>query len=235
MGKIVTINIIKPVLYKYIGYRVLHKDEGGWPNTPLGMPEVMPPNNAIAVYMTEAIQLMSYNLMFAMNKLITAQLWTRVHDGDRAFTNGHGFDMYTENPDGTKTSDPRANYVLKKDLTAELPAYDKCQRVCGGSFIRGVETLRNGVPVLRCVAGVHGIDADKPILSDPESIQKIIDNSWFIYAVSMDTPTSISHFPQGQGGPVAIPFLIRNAIEFPLQHFEKWEANALPDPLKIYK
>jgi hypothetical protein len=252
-----------PPVTKYSGYRVLHKVEGGWQNTPLGMPEVMPPIDAISVNMTEAIQLMSYNLMVKGNSLITGALWTRVHDWDRAFTNFNGFD---------RDGDPRANYVLKRDLSSPLPKYDKCQRVCGGSFIRGVtaysfmqavktfasmtvELVRNieettaiiktmgakgflinakefltSDNVLRCVAGIHGIDADKPM---PDT-QTILDNNWYIYAVSMDTPTNISHFPQGQGGPVLIPFIIRGAIEFPLQHFERWERDYLPDPLKVY-
>jgi len=217
----ITVNIRTGSEVKYSGYRVLHKVEGGWQNTPLGMPEVMPPIDAIAVDMTEAIQLMSFNLMLKGNNLITGPLWTRVHDGDRAFTNYQGFDM---------AGDPRANFVLRQDLSSPLPKYDKCQRVCGGSFVRGIETVTNGVPVLRCVAGIHGIDADKPM---PDT-QTILDNNWYIYAVSMDTPTNISHFPQGQGGPVLIPFIIRGAIEFPLQHFERWESDVLPDPLKVY-
>lgn len=216
---------IEPVIYD--GYRVLHKVEGGWQNTPIGMPEVMPPINAISVAMTEEIQQMSYALMKARNALITAALWTRIHDGDRAFTNFNGFDM---------EGDPRANFITGSGVDANgnaiypLPKYDKCQRVCGGSFVRGIETVTNNVPVLRCVAGVHGIDADKPM----PSTQEILDNVWYIYAVSMDTLTQISHFPQGQGGPVLIPFLIRGAVEYPLIHFERWQSNELPDPLRIY-
>lgn len=201
----------------YDGWRVLHKVEGGWPNTPLGMPEVMPPKNALSVDMTENIQRMSYDLMTSVNSFITPKLWSAVHDGDRAFTNFQGFDM---------PGDPRRNYILNTNMTSELPKYDKAQRVCGGSFIRG-EAVGD---VLICKSGVHGIDPDKTM---PDT-KTIMDNHWFIYAVSMDRLDSISHFPQGQGGPVLIPFIFRGVIEFPLIHFERWQADTLPDPLRIY-
>lgn len=203
----------------YNGWRVRHKIEQGWQNTPPGMPEVMPPSNPLSLDMGYAIQQMSYSLMTSANSAITKQLWTAVHDHDRAFTNFNGFN----NP-----GDPRANFVTGENIGAPLPKYDKAQRVCGGSFIHGVPDISG---VLRCTAGVDGIDADEPM---PDAAT-IIKNNWYIYAVSVNSDfTQISHFPQGMGGPVLIPFIFRGVIEFPLQHFETWEAGTLPDPLKVY-
>ena len=272
---------VAPPVKKYIGYRVLHKIEGGWQNTPIGMPEVMPPINAIAVAMTRAVQWMSYTLFLAMNPILQAlvktdenyvkKLWTNVHDGDRAFTNYQGFDM---------PGNPRANFITGAYVEAnenpivELPKYDKCQRVCGGSFIRGttayslMQSVWDGIAlakefitnpresfgiigamgisgylagakeflqsdnVLRCYAGVHGIDASASVMPETSTI---IGNNWYICAVSMDAPDKISHFPQGKGGIVAIPFIIPGSyIEFPIIHLERWESDQLPDPLKIY-
>ena len=50
------------------------------------MPEVTPPTNSFALPMTKAIQDMSYALMLYFNNAITAQLWTKVHRYDKAFT-----------------------------------------------------------------------------------------------------------------------------------------------------
>lgn len=204
----------------YEGWRVLHKVEGGWPNTPAGMPEVMPPMYSIAIDMSSDIQMMSYELMHKLNDQITGDLWRKVHSHDRAFTNKpqNGFDGGT----------PHADFVNMVDLTTSLPRYDKAQRVCGGMFLRGVV---NG-SVLTCHPGIHGIDANKPM----PSVQTIIENNWFVYAVStgVNNEAVISHFPQGKGGPVAIPFIFSGLINFPLEYLEPWEADTLPDPLKIY-
>jgi hypothetical protein len=201
------------------GFRVLHKIEDGSQNTPPNMPEVTPPAEASVVKMTESIQRMSYELMRHFNPAITPQKWTKIHDHDRAFTNFNGF---------SKSSDPRANYILGKDLTSPLPKYDKAQRVCGGTFIRG--TAQGDW--LHCIPGIHGIDANAPM----PSLQTIISNNWYVYAVSVNSDfTRISHFPQGDGGPVVIPFIFGKAISFPLAYFERWNRTELPDPLKIYR
>lgn len=209
----------QPPPVKYDGWRVLHKVEGGWQNTPLWMPEVLPPINPVAVKMTQEIQLMSWELMSRRNPSITRKQWTSVHKFDRAFTNKTGFGM---------EGNPRANYVTGDDLTAPLPAYDKCQRQCGGNFLRG-EARGN---VLVCVPGIHCIDSRKPI----PSIEEIIENHWYLYAVTLYGEwDEIDHFPQGNGGPVLIPFIADREISFPLYCFERWQADGPPDPLKVYK
>jgi hypothetical protein len=85
---------------------------------------------------------------------------------------------------------------------------------------------------LVCIPGVHGIDATKPM----PSLQIIVDNNWYLHAVTLNSPVSnVSHFPQGRGGPVVIPFIFSKEIEFELKWFVKWEEDTLPDPLKMYK
>jgi len=203
---------------KYIGWRVKHKIEGGNQATPAGMPEVTPPTNSFMLDMTKAIQDMSYALMLYFNTSITANLWTKVHRYDKAFNNGNGFE---------KDGDPRWNYITGANAGAELPRYDKAQRLCGGQFIRGVVVGNE----LHCTAGVHGIDGSKPI----PSVSTIVENNWHLFAVSVNSDfTQISDFPQGQGGVVAIPFIFTGVIKFPLSYFAKWESDVLPDHLKIY-
>jgi hypothetical protein len=203
---------------KYMGWRVLHQAEGGYQNNPLNMPEVVPPDNPVAVEMTETIQRMSYELMVYFNPLITADLWTKVHDYDRAFTNHQGFN---------KPDDPRANFITGENPDSPLPKYDKAQRLCGGQFLRSEIHGDRFV----CTPGVHGIDANKPI----PSIETIVNNNWYLFAVTLGSRSEIiSHFPQGQGGPVAIPFIFDREIEFNAAWFTRWESDELPDPLKFY-
>lgn len=208
---------------KYIGYRVLHKIEGGNQATPPGMPEVTPPINSISLPMTEAIQKLSYALMRHFNTAITASLWTKVHRYDKAFTNGNGFE---------KTGDPRINYIANQNLTSPLPKYDKAQRLCGGQFVRG-----NVVgDYLECVAGVHGIDGSTVAMDNYNQIVvNAVENNWYLFAVSVNSDfTQISDFPQGLGGVVAIPFIFNGVIKFPLSYFTKWESDTLPIHTKIY-
>lgn len=218
----VTINITTQTpAPKYKGWRVMHIHENplNWPNdTPPGMPEVMPSLHPRTVDMTKDIQWMSYRLMKYLNPAITNVDWTRVHDHDRAFTNFNGFD---------KPGDPRANFILNQNTAEALPKYDK-ERLCGGTFVMG-EPIGSAL-VMR--AGVHGIDADSPM---PDTAT-IIAKHWFTYAVSVNTDyTKISHFPQGDGGAVAIPIIFRGTITYNLNCFERWESDTLPDPLKFYR
>lgn len=207
---------VEPVkLYK--GWRCLHTIEGGrW--VPQNMPEERTPDYARALQMTEAIQQMSWRLMSYANASVTRKQWTVVHDYDRCFNNGTGF---------LNDADPRANFITGEDLDKPLPRYDKAQRVCGGTFITG-EAVNDK---LVCRAGVDGIDGYGPM---PDT-RKIIEKNWFTYAVSVNNDyTKIAHFPQGNGGPVLVPFIFRDTITFPLEWFVRWEAYSLPDPLKVY-
>jgi hypothetical protein len=207
---------------KYVGWRVLHYAEGGYNSTPLNMPEVIPPVVQLALPMTNEIQQMSFALMKHFNSAIDKKLWTNVHHGDRAFTNANGFGSKAMKKWGGVS---RANFITGEDLKNELPKYDKMGRVCGGMFIRG--TVQGGFLV--CQPGVHGVHGKKPM----PDIQTIIDKNWYFIAV-VRYATSVGHFPQGQGGPVAIPFIFDREVKFPISLFEKWEADELPDPLKLY-
>lgn len=202
------------------GWRYLHKVEGGNQQNPWNMPEVGPPLNAGVVSMTQEIQWMSYDLMFHFNRnVITPQIWTTVHRHDKAFNNFNGFE---------KSGDPRRNFILDTNRGYPLPRYDKAQRVSGGQFLRG--TVRGDKLV--CVPGVHGIDATKPL----PSIQTIVDNNWYVLAVTLYGETNpVGHFPQGKGGPVAIPFILSKEVEYPLSWFERWQRESLPDVLRFYK
>jgi len=204
---------------KYVGWRVLHKAEGGYDSNPLNMPSVIPPLNFRAVEMTEEIQRMSFDLMKHFNPAITPNLWTKVHDHDRAFTNFNGF---------AKKGDPRRNYITNENKGKPLPKYDKAQRLTGGQFVRG--EVRGDKLV--CIPGVHGIDATKPM----PSIQTIVDNNWYMHAITLfSSASNVGHFPQGKGGPVVMPFIFAKEIEFSLDWVEKWESDELPDPLKMYR
>jgi len=207
---------------KFMGWRVLHQAEGGYQKNPLNMPEVIPPTNPVAIEMFRNIQEMSYELMRFFNPAITPKQWTAVHGGFVAFTNYQGF--------GTepKSGGPRANYILMRDLNSPLPKYDKAQRLCGGMFLRG--EVRGDMLV--CIPGIHGIHAKMPL----PSVKEIVEKNWYLFAVTLyERPDKIGHFPQGQGGPVAIPFIFDREISFPLAYFDKWEDDTLPDALTFYR
>jgi hypothetical protein len=203
---------------KYDGYRALHYAEGGYDATPLNMPEVIPPPVVqIGLEMTEAIQKMSFELMQHFNDAITNQLWTKVHDGDRAFTNHQGFG---------KKGDPRRNYKTGENLSSKnLPKYDKMGRICGGMFIHGIE--QDGFLV--CKPGIHGINANGTM----PDIDAIVEKNWYFFAVTRYAK-NVGHFPQGGGGPVAIPFIFDRDVKFPLKYFERWYKDEKVDPLKFY-
>ena len=202
-----------------VKWRAKHKIEGGWPKTPPSMPEVMPPIFSGRVKMTKAIQEMSFALMRAINPAVTGSIWRRCHSDGRAMNNFSGF------IDGTGGI-PRADYINNRDLSEPLPAYDKAQRVFGGSLIDGVVHADK----LVCTAGIHGIDADAPM----PSVETIIKNHWYVVAVNVNADfTVMSDWAQGQGGHIAFPFIFHGVIEFDLQYFQAWEG-AAPDPLKVY-
>lgn len=212
---------------KYSGWRCLHKAEGGNENTPLGMPEVTPPLAATALDMTQAVQEMSYKLMLHFNQAIQGpdwnpkKIWSNVHKYDIAFTNEEGFE---------KPGDPRRNYILNEDLTFDYPKYDKQGRLCGGAFIHGLAEIdHQGRDVLRCKPGIHGIDARGPM---PE-VETIAARNWYFFALNY-FPDHVEHFAQGQGQPVAIPFIFDRDVVFERRFFEPWEGETPPDPLKIY-
>ena len=206
---------------KYSGWRVLHKAEGGYQRNPATMPSVIPPIPSSSVDMTEEIQRMSFNLMAHFCPSITTNIWNHVHSWDRAYNNKLGF----PNAQGGSL---RRDYINDTDRNAPLPAYDKAQRMTGGNFVRGIE--RGDLLVLQ--AGIHGIDATKPM----PSIETIVANNWYVVSVNVGPVSNegaVSYWAQGKGYPIVFPLIFAGEIVFPLSYFERWEGDTLPDPLKV--
>ena len=195
---------------KYIGWRCLHVAEGGY-KSDNGMPEIRPSlPYSRPVRMTEEIQYLSYDVM-RRNPEITSELWARVHGTTVAFTNENGLPG-------------RRDYINRRDLDQEYPKLMKAL-ICGGMFIRG-NVVGND---LQCIPGVHGIDANRPLPSPEEVIEK----NWYFHAVT-EYNGQVSHFPQGRGGPVLMIYILREVVTYPIKWFTPWRADSLPDPLKVY-
>lgn len=216
--------IIQPPPIRYIGWRCLHEAEGG-DASPDQMPVVRPSVNAEPVDFNEGLQWLSYNLN-KFNSNFTTWRWRAVYGNTVAFTNTAGFN---------DPSDPRRDYINRLDLNARNNPKLMKAIICGGSFFRGDATnmvVKDGKIVsgtLWCIPGIHAIDANKPAPSVDEVIEKV----WYFTATTRKGDR-INNFPQGQGMPVYIPFILREPTPYPLVWFAKWEANFLPDPLKYY-
>lgn len=211
-----------PAARRYVGWRALHMAEGGR-TIPYLMPAVVPPNNQIALEMTEAMQLMSFELMRRVNPSITAKVWRALHKW--------GLCLNNEPRDGFDGGIAHRDYVSRLDLDADtLPRYDKMQRTFQGTFIRGDAVGDR----LVCKPGVHGIDARKLPYPTPT---EIVERNWYVIAVNAGpshAPQNASHFAQGKGGLVVYPFIFDAEISFPLAYFARWESDDLPDPVRMY-
>lgn len=199
---------------QYVGYRVLHRAEGGYEHE-IGAPAVHPSVNAPPIPFTESMQILSFNLMKRMNPNITPQQWTRVFDDNTAMTNTQGF--------GNST--PRRNYITGEDVNnpnAELPKLMKAI-IFSGTFLRA-EKIGD---VLRFTPGIHAIDVSKPL----PSVDTVLSNNWYTYAVSADM-TSASHFIANSLTP--IPYFLKEEVTYPLEWFVEWDEVFLPDPLRFY-
>jgi hypothetical protein len=196
------------------GWRFLHIAEGGYKN-PSGMPEVRPCKAVKPVLMTKEIQELSWELMYFFNPNITKNLWRKVFAFDRAFTNRNGF----ENPE-----DPRADFINNLDLNSPLPKLMD-GIICGGAFVQGIVSD----DTLQVIPGKHCIDAHNLV-----PIDTIIKNHWYFYATVGDEKCA-KHFPQGNGGPVVIPYILEETAFYPLSWVDVWENIKYPDPLKLYK
>lgn len=210
----ITIQLGRQEAQSYVGWRCLHVAEGGY-QTPAKMPEVRPSVYARPIDFTEPLQRLAMALN-AWNPLYTGTKFRSTYNGGIAFTNNQGFD----DPD----AGPRRDYINGRDLTAEYPRLMKAI-ICGGMFIRGAVDGN----YLVCYPGVHGIDANKPIPSADE----VKERNWYFHAVTWDG-TRVWNFPQGSGNPVLIPYVLRDPAPYPLSWFVRWNADALPDHLKIY-
>lgn len=204
---------------KYIGWRCLHWREGGLDN-PIGMPCVRPSVNAPPIVFTGEMQIKSYKLNLT-NPLFTGEKWRVVYAETTAFTNENGFDGDTIYRDYVNSRNLEAVFY---DGTPALPKLMKAI-ICGGMFIRGEVEGEN----LVCTPGIHGIDTNKPI----PDVETILKNNWYFYATTGGW-NKVSHFPQGGGNPVLIPYCLKQKVSYPLKWFTRWEDNTLPDPIRFY-
>lgn len=236
---------------RYTGWRCLHIAEGGYQSDPDGQPEVRPSFNAPPVEFTRSMQLLTWELL-KRNPNISKSKFPVIFADTTAFTNGQGY---------FNDSDPRADWVNGTDTGYPNPKLMKAI-ICGGMFIRGeagysvmqavtdalalarqmvlaprslIGNVRRSVAalatnnVLRCSPGVHGIDARGTMLT----VEEVIEKDWCFAATTCRYP-NVSHFPQGGGGPVMIPYFLIEPVTYPLAWFVRWDETSLPDPIKLY-
>lgn len=107
--------------------------------------------------------------------------------------------------------------------------------ICSGMFIRG--RVENGYLV--CTPGIDAIDANKPL----PSVQQILDNNWYFVATTGMGKEGVFNFPQGDGGPIFVIYVLTEPVYYPIQkvdetgrytNFARWDADFLPDPLRYY-
>lgn len=191
-------------------YRVKHDKELGslWRDN---MPEVHPflPNHFTPF--TAGWQRLSFNLMPWI-----ADKWTAVFSYQRAFTNNNGFGM---------EDDPRANFILGKDLAEDLPKIEAL--VCGGALLAGYVDGLNFVPET-----LNG-------RVNPPGVEWLKARPWLYFdAISVDGNGTPRRFPQGKGDRVLIPLIAdRNRypkITIPMWKLQRWVEPFPPDPYKIY-
>jgi hypothetical protein len=184
--------------------------------TPAGMPEVRPlfPNHFSRFGLSWQLRSRGMNLRISDNK------WTAVYGYLLWIANYQGFG----NPD-----DPRANYVLGKDLNSGDPKVEAL--TTGGSLLTGKIVGSNLV--------IETLD-----VHNPPSLDWIMQRPWFwTYAVSMDGKGKPRRFAQGlqlngEIVPIIHPLIADPGrfplITIPLWRVERWTAPELPDPYTIY-
>lgn len=225
MDKTVTLALSHPVSSTlYDGYRIKHWAETA-DHPPIdGRPEI----NVLvesAVYMTEPIQRLCFDLFYSQIKGYLSyedakRKWRVLYDYMRAFTNKTGF-----NGEDVGLA-PRWDYVNGLNAGAELPAFDKV-RVCSGAFIKGYE--RDGYLI------VQTLNPD----SVPDLVWLLEHPQFYFHAVLAYTQAA-QNFPQGQrwvgdtGLPVLVPLFSRVEAKIHLSKVERWISNKLPNPYRIY-
>lgn len=189
-------------------WRVLHWIECGDPKR--SRPEVNPlfPNHHTPF--TKEWQLFSYAFDGLGGK------WTAVYSYQRAFTNDQGFG----DPD-----DPRANYVVGKDLSFPLPKVEAL--ICGGALVAG--KVSGSDLIIETLNGRHA----------PPSVEWLRAHPWLYFdAVNCDAGGVPRLFPQGRGSRVLIPLIADRdrfpLVTIPLSRVVRWTGSMPPDPYKIY-
>lgn len=204
---------------RFIGWRCMHNPDFNPPN----MPSVRPSHDekgdktAPPIQFTEAMQWLSWQLMSHLNSTISKKQWGAVYDGDRAYTNFNGWDSKN------KPNDQRRDYVQDRYRDFDDPKLMDAI-IMAGSFYRGMEKG----DLLWMYPGIHAIDANKPM----PNIQTILDEVW--YFASVNNTKNPSHFAQGNGYIVAVPYFLREPVSYPVSWFARWDSDELPDPLYVY-
>lgn len=194
---------------RYTGWRVLHKQEGGYQENPAGKPAVRPCADAEPVEMTRDIQLMSYALHEGR---ITKDKWRALYGSGTMLTNNQSWPEQV-----------CRDYVNSLDLTA--PALPKLMKaiICAGMFIRG----RVEGDWLVCEPGISAVDATKPI-PDAATVKR---NNWYFECV-----TSGDRIFNILGSPVPLlaPYVLAKPVKYPLEWFSVWNETYLPDAKTVY-
>src|SRR5512138_884815 len=82
--------------------------------------------------------------------------------------------------------------------------------ICAGAYFPNtVQVVGN---YLTTIPGVHAIDANQPL----PSAQTVIDNGWYFIANTGQGPQGAYNFPQGNLGPVAVIYVLREAVRYPV-------------------
>ena len=198
-------------------WRVLHDLEtpkGVWrPN----LPEVFPLFPSHFSDFGRGWQLLSK----AMNPKISASKWTNVYTYALWIANGQGFG---------DESDQRANYVAGRNLDKPNPRVE-CLTT-GGSVLTGYVEGSNLVVRTLDVNVVPPLDW-------------VMARPWFwTYAVTVDGRGIPRKFPQGLQAdgsivPIVHPLIANPSrypkITIPLSSLERWTADELPDPFRLYR
>lgn len=251
------IPLIAPDMIDGFVYRALHDIEMG-PLSRVNVPEVLLLEPTHRVYMTEAIQWMTYDLFthFAPNLGDEAPARHEGLYGDhKAFCNNTGLDVFR-------------NYVRKRRLDMELPAFDKT-RCCGGAELHGTEAYsllqaikeipaqfmtasrsirktsfavaaRSFLSALTTnnVLQVSTIDSSQPM----PSLDDILLNHWH-FTATIVYEKKIGDFPNGQipslniWNPSVVPLIsdhTKGPVTYPLSKLQKFPKGTKIDPYKIY-
>ena len=223
----VTVNVIKPgATPNFDGWRCQYTPphENGNYNPP-GMPTATPSlynfqKVAPPIVFTKPMQDLAYAVCTRYNSEITYKRISMIYDRNVIFTNTQGWGL---SKDGTEYIH-RRNYFLNEGLTSEYAKLEDAI-ICAGSFYR-LQDRNDGH--LWAVPGVTGIDVNKTL----PDVETIFNNNWYFYCTN--NTTKPSHFAQGQGGPVIVPFFLTTEVPYMRQYFHRWQGDTLPDPLTIY-
>jgi hypothetical protein len=145
---------------------------------------------------------------------MTGEKWRVLYDYRRAFTNnGAGYDWSGNVP-------PKQDWINRRDLTAtDLPRFDG-PRICGGAIVTG--------RVEGSLFWLHYLDANGP----PPAVADV--KPWEKFCATTVTANGIGKFPQRGGMDVWVPLIARQPVYLPMSNLQKWDAEELPDPYRLY-